>query len=195
MKVYTKTGDEGLTSLIGGQRVKKDHPKIQLYGEFDELNSYTGLLLEHIKQDVNLSTYFEDINGFYSFFESFQISIFDIGALLACSVDQWEQFKLQKPEPKLTEQIENIIDELDKELPKLKNFILPSGDIAACHAHILRTKTRALERKIIGTENIEEEILNLVVPIINRASDLFFVIARAINHHKNREEKIWKQLN
>lgn len=167
MKIYTKTGDKGKTSLIGG-RVRKDDLRVEAYGTTDELNSFVGKAMTELTVDQ-----FPDI---LTDLEAIQNELFDAGGDLSVV--------LEEPNYKLTEesikQLERRIDELMDEAPPLERFILPGGSPAAATLHIARTVARRAERRTVTLMN-EEEIPTAVVRYLNRLSDYLFVAARIVN--------------
>ena len=184
-KVYTRGGDTGETSLVSGTRCKKSDLRVDLYGEVDELNSYIGLVHSHLK---NQSEYFKKDSALILLIQS---SLFDLGSKLACEFEFWEKYKLPEIKGKLISDIENRIDELDMELPKLKHFVLPGGDISAASAHVVRTVCRRVERKLIAHKEMNLELpLNSVI-LLNRLSDYFFILARSLNFQNKIDEPKW----
>ena len=179
MKIYTKTGDFGNTSLFGGKRVDKDNQRIEAYGTLDELNSVIGLILV---EKVNEKT--------RKILTILQQSLFVIGSELATPSDV--QSKAIRPltneEIKL---LENYIDEIDADLPPLKNFIIPGGTKAASLLHFARTVCRRAERRIVEIDK-SENISKNIIAYMNRLSDLLFVIARFENHVTSTPETEWK---
>lgn len=177
MKIYTRTGDKGQTGLANGERVSKTSPIISFVGQLDELNAHIGLCVSHFK---NLSDFkFEnEINTL----ENIQNNLFVIGSI---SVFAKLEFEIEK-EVKF---LENQIDEYEKILPKLTNFILPGGHIIASQIHLLRTTARKLE---ITAHSLEQEQIKLISPYLNRLSDYLFVLARYMNFKFNYHEPIWK---
>ena len=165
MKIYTKTGDMGTTSLLGGKRVSKSDQRIEAYGTLDELNSYIGLLRD---QKVN--------HDRKEILYSIQNELFTLGSLLAADPDK-PKLKL----PELVEEsilkIEKEIDYMDKFLPPMKHFILPGGNQAVSFCHIARTICRRSERMCIALA-LNEPIPDLIIKYINRLSDYLFVLAR-----------------
>ncbi|MFP4289539.1 MAG: cob(I)yrinic acid a,c-diamide adenosyltransferase [Bacteroidales bacterium] len=178
-KIYTKTGDKGETSLIGGKRVPKDHIRIEAYGTVDELNSFVGLIRS------------QDINPHYQqVLLDIQENLFVAESLLA--KDEGE-VKVQLPcvkEDDIT-MLEKEIDKMNEELPELKNFILPGGHISASYAHVARCVCRRAERIII-TLSSERKVPEIILRYINRLSDYFFVLARKLSHDKNTGDILWK---
>ena len=174
MKVYTKTGDKGTTSLIGGTRVPKDDARLNAYGTVDELNSFIGLLVS-----------FLDDKRVCDFLANIQNILFDIGGILATDTEKTQ------PYTSITEddikQIESEIDFLGEELPALKSFVIPGGTKAAAMSHVCRTVARRTERKIYTMKEkyfVDENVLIYV----NRLSDYFFVLARFLNKHEESEK-------
>ncbi len=177
MKIYTKKGDTGETSLFGGQRVRKDHVRIEAYGTVDELNSILGTVISH-----------QPVQKLTEHLVEIQKELFVIGADLATPQEKQSKVVRIKEEP--IQQLELLIDELDGVLPKLTSFILPSGSLAATQLHVARTVCRRAERCVLTA--MEYEPINpLILQYLNRLSDLLFVMARFENHQKNIEETRW----
>ena len=179
MKIYTKTGDKGQTSLYGGTRVSKNHERINAYGTIDELNSFIGMVGD---TDAN-----EERVVFY---RTIQSRLFTIGASLAAETDRTKDIK-----PDLNEEdilaLENAIDVMNESLPGMKNFILPGGHQLVSNTHIARTVCRRAERLVIAlAEN--EEVEDIVIKYLNRLSDYLFVLARKQGQELNIEEIPWK---
>ena len=168
MKIYTKTGDKGQTSLFGGQRVSKNHPRVESYGAVDELNAALGMSrAEPISEDLD------------SVLEALQAELFTLGADLATppSVDERCQRILEKDILRL----EDWIDQFDAKLPALTRFILPGGNRAGANLHLARTICRRAERLTIGLASEQLDLassLELPIQYLNRLSDLLFVLAR-----------------
>lgn len=177
--IYTKTGDKGTTSLVGGQRVSKAHQRIESYGTIDELNSFIGLLITALEDQKDMD--------FLSFI---QHKLFTIGSYLATDQDTTELKIESKVTPETITRIEHEIDRVDSGLPRMTNFILPGGCRSASLAHVCRTVCRRAERQIYrlaDSVKVEEPVLIFV----NRLSDYLFVLARkeCINNHG--KEIIW----
>jgi cob(I)alamin adenosyltransferase len=175
-KIYTGGGDKGKTSLVGGFRVSKTHPRLEAYGTIDELNSFIGLLIAEI-DDKNRCDLLQFV----------QTKLFAAGSYLATDPSKTEY----KIESQITDdsikKIEEAIDWVDGRLPKLKSFVLPGGSRSAALAHVCRTVCRRAERNIYHlaeTDTVEESVL----VFINRLSDLLFVIARSESLLANGEE-------
>ena len=181
IKIYTKTGDLGKTSLIGGTRVPKSHLRIESYGTVDELNSFIGFLDDQI-QDERSKKILKEV----------QDRLFTIGSSLACDPEKEPKMKL----PDLKEDdillLESEIDEMNKVLKPMKSFILPGGSMAVSTAHIARCVCRRAERNCVNMMEHEMFIDPLVVKYLNRLSDHLFVLARYIAHLTGVSETVWK---
>ncbi len=179
MKIYTKTGDKGSTSLLGGTRVSKGHERINAYGTIDELNSFLGLVsdLDPDEKRVNL-------------IREVQTRLFTIGSSLAAETDRAKDFKPDLEEDDITV-LEEAIDEMNESLPVMKNFILPGGHQLVSFSHVARTVCRRAERLII-TLAATEEIEEIVIRYLNRLSDYLFVLARKQGHDLKVNEIPWK---
>lgn len=185
-KIYTKTGDAGQTGLVSGNRVSKGDHRIHIYGEVDELNSCIGAVLALMKEKDLLSDEYE-------FIQDIQSRLFDLGSNLACELEFRKKYKLPQIEQNNIEDVEEVIDRLDSELPALKNFILPGGSLIAAQLHIARTVCRRIERNLVSfSHHSPEEIPLNSLEYINRLSDYLFVMARYVNLKLQREEVIWK---
>ena len=177
--VYTKTGDKGTTSLVGGSRVSKTHIRLEAYGTIDELNSHLGWLHTYLLDESDRD-----------FILGIQHKLFAIGSHLAT-----DQEKTQlKPASIITfediERIEQEIDKLDEQLPELCAFIIPGGSRGAAVCHVCRTICRRAERRILTlseTCTISPEVLAFV----NRLSDYLFVLSRKINFDEQNSEIFW----
>lgn len=179
MKIYTKTGDKGQTSLIGGTRVPKHHIRIETYGTVDELNSWIGLLRDTI----------EDKHVKEILVES-QDRLFTIGSILASDP---EKSKMKLPELKNedVELLEKEIDAMDQVVPPMKSFVLPGGHPTVSHIHIARCICRRAERCTIHLTE-EAPVEELVIHYLNRLSDYLFMLARKVSHDLGAEEIPWK---
>lgn len=171
MKIYTKTGDQGMTGLYGGKRISKDDLRIEAYGTVDELNTFIGLLACSFKDDVQLLQ-----------LNQIQILLFDIGSNLASDPDK--NLPVTKVYVTDIETLEHQMDDMDRSLAPLKNFILPGGDIATSYAHVCRTICRRAERRVISLSK-EAFVDPLIIQYLNRLSDYFFILSRYIStlHH------------
>jgi cob(I)alamin adenosyltransferase len=178
MRIYTRTGDSGETSLVGGRRVRKDDARVEAYGDVDELNAWLGL--------VRASTLDADLDAAIV---HIQRDLFALGAQLADPSD--------KLAPGITKAIvgdddvrrlEQTIDRCDAELPALHKFILAGGSPAGAALHVARTVCRRAERRMVGLEPAVDGVL---LRYINRLSDLLFVLARVVNHRAGAPETAW----
>ena len=179
MKIYTKTGDKGKTSLLSGKRVSKYHPRIESYGTVDELNSFIGLL----------RTFELDVQN-NQLLEIAQNQLFTIGSLLAMDENRPE-FALPKIDLKDIEMFEIEMDRIDSILPKLKSFIIPGGSQAIAVCHVCRSVCRRAERLITELAD-NEQIDDLIIIYMNRLSDYFFMLARKIGFDNKIEMPVWK---
>ena len=179
--VYTRTGDKGMTSLIGGIRVPKNHARLEAYGTVDELNSQIGVLMSYMNDEHD-----------YNFLLGIQNMLFVVGSNLATdtSVRQLSEGSVVSHEK--VEEIEKEIDEVDAALPPLKAFVLPSGCRAAAVAHVCRTVCRRAERLILSLRDTCE-VDEQVMLYINRLSDYLFVLARKLNVQAGNSEIFWKR--
>jgi cob(I)alamin adenosyltransferase len=180
-KIYTKTGDLGKTSLIGGTKVPKSHIRIETYGTVDELNSYIGLLSDHLN-DQEIKTLLREI----------QDRLFTIGSSLACDPDKEPLMKIPDLKEGDIQLLEREIDKMNEELPFMKNFILPGGHPAVSTAHITRCVCRRTERLCVNMKEHEVFVDPLVIKYLNRLSDYLFVLARHIGHNLDVAEIVWR---
>ncbi|KLV22692.1 ATP--cob(I)alamin adenosyltransferase [Niallia circulans] len=172
MRIYTKTGDSGETSIIGG-RVSKDDIRVEAYGTVDELNSFVGLIVAQLTGEQ-----FADIK---EDLEKIQHELFDCGGDLA-SISTRRQLKLTAS---AITYLEDRIDNFMEETPDLERFILPGGTEAAATVHIARTVTRRAERLVVTLMKTMEDIPEMPLKYLNRLSDYFFALARVINFRSN----------
>ncbi|QBP40381.1 cob(I)yrinic acid a,c-diamide adenosyltransferase [Paenisporosarcina antarctica] len=178
MKIYTKTGDKGTTSLIYGTRVAKNDALVEAYGTCDEANSMIGLAMSYIQHE-----FFEEQEEVQKAFHQIQTTLFHVGAELATPKGKEVKWKLEESE---IMKLEALIDEWDANLPALTNFILPSGHPAGAVLHVARTIVRRAER---GAVSIGKDVSPLVLAYLNRLSDFLFVAARFINLRLGQREK------
>ena len=181
LKIYTKTGDAGTTGLFGGGRVAKDHPRVEAYGDVDELNAALGLARS-----------IESLPRVDEVLVPLQRDLFAIGALLATPDPQKmrEQLTKARVDEERVAQLERAIDDCDAELEPLKAFILPGGSPKAAALHVARTVCRRAERRVVSLQQ-EVELPGLVVIYLNRLSDLLFVLARVANLRAGAGEVTW----
>ena len=179
MKIYTKTGDKGLTSLIGGTRVPKSSLRIECYGTVDELNAHLGLVSD---QDVNALR--------RPLLKEIQDRLFTIGSALAADPEK-SKMKLPDLHEADVTLLEDEMDRLNLDLPELRAFILPGGHPAVSHAHVARCVCRRAERLVIHLGE-ESFVAELVAIYLNRLSDFLFVLSRAMAHELGVEEVTWQ---
>ena len=180
-KIYTKTGDDGTTGLVGGSRVQKFDLRLESYGTVDELNSTIGVILSY------------EVHGkVKEVLQAVQNKLFNIGSRLA-SDNQGDAFTVGLSiTASDIDYLEKSIDIFQNELPELTKFILPGGTPAAARCHVARTVCRRAERRILQFAQ-EVQVQPEIIKYINRLSDLLFVMARKINHDTDIEEMPWKQ--
>ena len=179
-KIYTKTGDKGTTSLIGGVRVPKNHIRIESYGTIDELNSYLGV--------VNDTTQHEKISVWI---KEIQDRLFTIGSVLATAPNKEISMKLPDVHVEDVQWLEQRIDEMSEQLPEMRSFILPGGHLAASSCHVARCVCRRAERICVAMLELNEEVPDLVIQYLNRLSDFLFVLARFIAHENGAADVPW----
>lgn len=196
-KIYTKGGDKGKTSLIGGTRVAKSDPRLETYGTIDELNSFLGLLLAELRNELSQQTTSASAvtsaairEGLESEVCLVQHALFNIGSQLAC-----EDASLRASLPNVTDNditaLEHAMDEYSLYLTPLKNFILPGGSRAASVAHVARTVCRRAERLCLALPD-SEPASDVVLAYLNRLSDYLFVLARHLNRLFKVNEPVWQ---
>jgi cob(I)alamin adenosyltransferase len=185
MKIYTKTGDQGKTSLFGGTRVPKHHIRIESYGTVDELNSYLGLIRDQ-EIDQNYKAFLADI----------QHDLFTVGAILATPHENemlkngQPRLNIQRIEEKDIEKLELAIDAMNESLPPMTNFVLPGGHTTVSYCHIARCVCRRAERLAVHLNEIDP-IDERVLHYLNRLSDYLFVLARKLTFDLQAEEVKW----
>ena len=181
LKIYTKTGDLGKTSLIGGTKVLKSNIRIEAYGTIDELNSYIGLVNDNCNDDHSKNI-----------LKEIQDRLFTIGSSLACDPDKEPKMKL--PDLKETDVVllENEIDKMNEILPEMKSFILPGGHVAVSTTHVARCVCRRAERCCVNMQEHKLFVDPLIIKYLNRLSDYLFVLSRYIGHLFKVSENIWK---
>ncbi len=178
-KIYTKTGDKGNTSLLGGKKVAKSDSKIEAYGTVDELNAFLGHLRDQKEVEPRIG------NQFYWV----QEHLFSIGSLLAADKD-FDGSSLPSIGTQEVKQLEAWIDKYDEELPQLKNFILPGGHPVVSLCHICRTVCRRAERSVEKLAQVED-LGDSILPFLNRLSDYFFIMSRKLAKDLGVPETPW----
>ena len=180
-KIYSKTGDLGKTSLIGGTKVFKSHLRIESYGTVDELNSYIGVVNDMSTDDQSRLM-----------LKEIQDRLFTIGASLACDPDKETLLRIPDLKEQDIELLENEIDRMTEVLPTMKSFILPGGHLAVSTTHVVRCICRRAERICVHMQETNMFIDPLVIKYLNRLSDYLFVLARYTGHLLDIAEVAWK---
>jgi cob(I)alamin adenosyltransferase len=177
MKIYTKTGDAGQTSLVGGTRVSKTHIRIEAYGTVDELNAWLGMLRDQ-KEGAK----------YQSEIEAIQERLFTIGSNLA--LEEPGKFEIPMLSAEDVIVLEDFIDKIEIGLPPMRNFVLPGGHPAVSHCHVARTVCRRAEREVLRMgDSIDVDAL--IIQFLNRLSDLLFVLSRRIAFDTGATETPW----
>jgi cob(I)alamin adenosyltransferase len=178
MKIYTKTGDKGQTSLIGGTRVLKSSLRIEAYGTVDELNSWVGVVRDHDKEQTHKAVLLE-----------MQDRLFTIGSILAS-----EPGKSKMKIPELREEdivfLESEMDKMDESLPEMRSFVLPGGHPAVSFCHVARCVCRRAERICVDLAQ-GQEVQEILIRYLNRLSDYLFVLSRKLTQEYQSEESPW----
>ena len=182
MTIYTKTGDRGMTSLVGGQRVSKCCCRLDAYGTVDELNSHLGMLMTYCTDDADTS-----------FLAHAQSVLFVVGGYLATDNSTTEVREGNVVTQEMTTAVEQEIDRLQANLPPLRLFVVPGGTRAASCAHVARTVCRRAERMVLRLEESGAKVDDTVTAYLNRLSDYLFVLARKLNADKGVADKVWKR--
>jgi cob(I)alamin adenosyltransferase len=180
-KIYTRTGDAGKTSLIGGTKVAKSNIRIESYGTVDELNSYLGLVSDQISL-LEVKKVLKEI----------QDRLFTIGSSLACDPDKETKLRIPDLHDADITLLENEIDKMDERLPEMKSFILPGGSVAVSTTHIARCICRRAERICVSMQESELFVEPLVIKYLNRLSDYLFMLARYVGFETGVPEIPWK---
>ena len=183
-KVYTKTGDKGMTSLIGGKRVLKSNKRVSAYGQIDELNVAVGSCLVEIKKVNNI-----DFLDLEKVLIRIQNELFNLGNMLAMDTET-EMKGMPQIDMSYVNELENNINFYNKPLSELNSFVLPGGNELSIRFHLVRVKCRKVERFIVKI--IDEELVDIVIlKYLNRLSDLFFVLSRFANFIIGDDELTW----
>ena len=178
MKIYTKKGDKGHTSLMDGEIVKKHNLSVDAYGTIDELNSFIGLLKDYLID-----------NKIKVILNNIQLNLFSIGSILAAGKNNIKSSKV-KIDKKDVLDLESHIDKLNEDLPELKNFIIPGGLKTSSYSHVCRSICRRAERKI-SELNKDISVDSNILAYINRLSDFFFILSRHLKHSEGISESNW----
>lgn len=185
-KVYTKTGDNGTTSLVGGIRIGKADIRLEAYGTVDELNSHLGLLAALLPADDNNLPDSDDRRTI----EQIQSILFNVGTHLATDLSQTPLYPSARLPEGATKQLEKEIDRTLSLLPEAQGFVLPGGTPAAAQAHVCRTVCRRAERRVVALA-AEAEVGLEIQTYLNRLSDYLFVLAKKLNFIAGESEKMW----
>lgn len=180
-KIYTKTGDNGTTALIGGTKVFKSHLRIESYGTVDELNAWVGVVLD-LAGDALTRLALKEA----------QDRLFTIGSALACDPEKETKLKIPDLHASDVERLEKEMDRMNEVLPEMKAFVLPGGGPAVSFAHVARTVCRRAERCCVRLQAEGMEVEPLVLQYLNRFSDYLFVLARYTAHQQGAPEVQWK---
>jgi cob(I)alamin adenosyltransferase len=180
VKIYTKTGDNGETSLFAGGRVSKDVARVEAYGTVDELNACLGMVCAQLSDDDVLAC-----------LRRLQTELFDLGADLATPLTAISRKEIPRAREEQTLRLEEWIDQYSEGLPALTQFILPSGSLPGTTLHFARTVCRRAERQVVALSR-EEEINLEIIRYLNRLSDLLFVLARVVNQRSQIPEMTWQ---
>ena len=181
-KIYTRTGDAGSTSLVGGIRVSKDSARLEAYGTVDELSSHLGLL-DALVSDTDIKEHLERI----------QNTLFNVCTYLATDTAQTPIYPSAKLPEGSIEFLEQQIDAINESLPALDSFVLPGGCQAAAECHVCRTVCRRAERRIVSIGKLGDEQGADVLKYVNRLSDYLFVLSRKLNFINKASEKTWRK--
>ncbi len=178
--IYTKTGDKGTTSLVGGTRVLKCDDRVEAYGTVDELNAHVGLLAELIRQDDP---------EYYAFLKQVQHNLFIVQTLLATEKEL--PYELPKLSDTAVGELEQAIDHLQESLPKFRHFIIPGGNVASTQCHVCRTVCRRAERCIVRLAQ-QHPVAEDVCRYVNRLSDFLFILSRHLVVARGQEESFFE---
>jgi len=186
-KVYTKTGDKGKTSLVGGQRVSKNDTRIEAYGTVDELNAFVGSALQSV---LELNSSNPEITWFSGVLIRVQHELFNLGSLLATLPEDVHPQQAQIKEADV-QALEKDIDRCNANLGMLRSFVLPGGSRCNTDLHICRTICRRAERLVVSLAS-QELVQDAAITYLNRLSDAFFVWSRWINQSLGKQEILWE---
>jgi cob(I)alamin adenosyltransferase len=187
-KIYTKTGDKGMTALIGGTKVPKSSARIEAYGTVDELNSFIGLLIDQLilaPGPAETTPFLREI----------QDRLFTIGSSLACDPEKEPRLKIPDLREEDVQKVEAEIDRMTAVLPPMKSFLLPGGHVAVSTAHVARCVCRRAERGCVRLHEEQLFVEPLVLRYLNRLSDYLFVLARYAAHQLQVSEIPWRPRN
>lgn len=187
MKIYTKTGDKGTTSLVGGTRINKDDIRLEAYGTIDELNSWIGFIISLLSAECRGRSAEAEVKDVLV---KIQNTLFDLGCALATEKEaKWQPKQITDEDIML---VEKEIDLMENELPRHDKFILPGGTQSASAAHIARTVCRRAERIMVALPADSCPSQKEALAYVNRLSDYLFVLARYLNHKAGETETFWQ---
>lgn len=181
-RIYTRTGDEGTTALIGGTRVPKNHVRIEAYGTVDELNAWLGVITAQLP---NHNTSFHQL-------VIIQDRLFTLGSQLAVDPEGNNKMKLPELAGEDIVQLETWIDDMEGSLPALKSFVLPGGDQTSSYCHVARCVCRRAERIGVALQEQGEKVPEGAIQYLNRLSDYLFVLSRFVLHQAGGTDRIWE---
>ena len=184
-KVYTRTGDKGMTDLVGGVRIRKTDPRLEAYGTTDELSSHLGLLSAMMAKDKH------PLEEERQMLVRSQNNLFIIGSYLAIDQNQTPLYDFAKLPDGETALLEERIDSLMATLPERQGFVLPGGTVSAAQCHVCRTVCRRAERRILELAQ-KAQVDDCIIQYINRLSDYLFVLAKIINFNAGQSENLWQ---
>ncbi len=185
-KVYTRTGDKGMTDLVGGVRISKNDPRLEAYGTTDELSSHLGLLAAMMAHDSNT------LEEERQMLVRSQNNLFIIGSYLAIDQNQTPLYDFARLPDGETTLLEQRIDQLMATLPEKQGFVLPGGTVSAAQCHVCRTVCRRAERRILELAQ-HAPVDDYILQYVNRLSDYLFVLAKIINFNAGQSEIIWQK--
>lgn len=185
-RIYTKTGDAGMTGLYGGTRLPKHHARIEAYGTVDELNAFIGYLCDTLPAHTPKDGY----GAVRDLLVHVQNNLFTIGGMLA--VDPEKALKVPLITAGDVTRLEHAIDAMEEDLEPIKQFILPSGHVTGSLAHVVRTVCRRTEREVVALHSVED-VDPLILQYLNRLADYLFVLARYLNLLAGARERPWQQ--
>lgn len=182
-KIYTRTGDDGTTGLVGTRRVRKTDPRVEAYGTVDEANSFIGLAAVHAGDKTRIGEVLRAV----------QNDLFDVGADLATPIEDGEKAGAAlRVTPRQVDKLEDLIDEFNEPIPPLQSFVLPGGTPLAAELHAARTVTRRAERAAVALYDAQSKATSIeTIRYLNRLSDLLFVLARAANAN-GASDVLWR---
>lgn len=181
LKIYTKTGDKGTTSLIGGTKVSKAHIRIESYGTVDELNSWIGLVKDQLSHKHS-----------QKMLKEIQDRLFTIGSSLACDPEKETKMEIPDLHEEDITLLEKEMDKMNEKMPPMRSFVLPGGHVAVSSLHVARCVCRRAERLSVSLAEHKMFVSPLVIKYLNRLSDYLFVLARFTSHRLKVKEIPWK---